>query len=101
MDTIFKLIISRGHKSYTANEISIRKKFKGAQFCKTCNCVIGVTVLILCTPSVVVYNFTNFNENIFDNFKGKFSKEHNSAKTESGVIVLFVCTLSDDVLYLY
>ena len=34
-------------------------------------------------------------------FKGKISKGHNSVKNVVGVTVLFLCTLSDDDLYLY
>ena len=31
----------------------------------------------------------------------KISKGHNSVRKEGGVSVLFLCTLSDDDLYLY
>ena len=31
----------------------------------------------------------------------QFTKEHNSVKTENGVMVLNLCTSSDDALYLY
>ena len=34
-------------------------------------------------------------------FIGKISKGHNSVKNECGVRVLFLCTSSDDGLYLY
>ena len=34
-------------------------------------------------------------------FIGKFSKGHNLGKKVGGVMVLFLCTLSDDGLYLY
>ena len=34
-------------------------------------------------------------------FKGKISKGHNSVKNVGGVMVLILCTLSDNGLYLY
>ena len=34
-------------------------------------------------------------------FIGKISKGHNSVKNEGGVTILFICTSSDDGLYLY
>ena len=34
-------------------------------------------------------------------FIGKISKGHNSVKNVGGVTVLFLCTLSDNGLYLY
>ena len=33
-------------------------------------------------------------------FIGKFSKGHNSVKNVGGVTILFLCTLSNDGLYL-
>ena len=34
-------------------------------------------------------------------FIRKISKGHNSVKNVGGVMILFLCTLSDDDLYLY
>ena len=34
-------------------------------------------------------------------FKGKISKGHNSVKNVGGVMILILCTLSDNGLYLY
>ena len=34
-------------------------------------------------------------------FIGKISKGHNSVKNVDGVTILFLCTSSDDGLYLY
>ena len=34
-------------------------------------------------------------------FIGKISKGHNSVKNVGGVMILFLCTSSDDGLYLY
>ena len=34
-------------------------------------------------------------------FIGKISKGHNSVKNVDGVMILFLCTSSDDGLYLY
>ena len=34
-------------------------------------------------------------------FIGKISKGHNSVKNDEGVTILFLCTSSDDGLYLY
>ena len=64
-------------------------------------------VLVLCISSDIC---TNFHEEILNGFQDmeqtrnyymKNTKVHNSVKTESRVMVLFLCTLSDDASYLY
>ena len=58
-----------------------------------------------------LYIYTKFGDKSFDGFKLtdgkdtvfilKSTKGHNSVKNEDGVAVLVLCTLSDNVLYLY
>ena len=59
---------------------------------------------------MVVYISTEFHENILGGIKviertrfssEKISKCHNSVKNVGGVTVLVLCTLSDDVSFLY
>ena len=58
---------------------------------------------------ILVYFCNQFHENIIDGFLGfrahtiligKFSKGHNSVKIVDRVMALFLCTLSDEGLYL-
>ena len=55
----------------------------------------------------MIYICTKFHEKIFDSYRADtifiliISKGHNSAKSVSGDMVLFLCTSSGDTLYLY
>ena len=58
----------------------------------------------------MLYICTTFHKNISKGFRvteltqfliSKFSKEHLSVENIGGVMVLVLCLLSDDVLYLY
>ena len=58
----------------------------------------------------MLYICTKFHENISKGFRvteltqfliSKFSKGHYSVKNVGGVLVLVLCLLSDDALYLY
>ena len=57
---------------------------------------------------LMVYICTKFHKKILEGIKviertqfSKISKGHNSIKNVNGIMVLFLCTSSDDSLYLY
>ena len=90
-----------------ADKIFIRNISKGHNFTKT---VGGIIVLVLCTLSVAsLFLYPVSRKYLWRFIKcrvdmisiGKLSKGHNSFKNVDGVMILFLCTSSDDDLYLY
>ena len=93
MDTILKLIISKGH-------YSAKKSWQELRFLFSTHCLM---LLYICTKF-------HENENILDGIKviqqTKFSsekklKEHKFTKNVGGVTILVLCTLSVTSLFFY